>query len=192
MLLLTLGLVLFLGIHSVRILADGWRARCIAAVGEPAWKGAYALLAITGLVLVVRGYAAARMEPVPLWAPPLWTRHVAALLTLPSFVLLAAAYVPGTHVKRVVGHPMVLAVTVWAAAHLLANGTLADALLFGTFLLWAAADYTAARRRDRAAATAYTAGSWARDALATGVGLALWLAFTFWLHRALIGVAPLG
>jgi len=91
-----------------------------------------------------------------------------------------------------VGHPMVLAVAIWAAAHLLANGTLADALLFGTFCLWAAADYTAARRRDRAAATAYAAGSWARDALATGIGLALWLAFTFWLHRALFGVAPLG
>ncbi|MBM4245561.1 MAG: hypothetical protein FJ148_17435 [Deltaproteobacteria bacterium] len=192
MLLLALGLVLFLGVHSVRILADGWRARCIAAVGEPAWKGAYSLLAIAGLVLVIQGYAAARLAPVVLWAPPLWTRHAAALLTVPAFVLLAAAYVPGTHVKRAVGHPMVLAVAIWAAAHLLANGTLADAFLFGAFGLWAAADYTAARRRDRAAATAYAAGSWARDALATGFGLALWLAFTFWLHRALFGVAPLG
>lgn len=189
---LIFGLVLFLGVHSVRILSDGWRARTIAAVGEPVWKGAYSLLAIAGLVLLIRGYAAARLAPVVLWSPPLWTRHAAALLTVPAFVLLAAAYVPGTRVKRAVGHPMVLGVAIWAAAHLLANGTLADGLLFGAFFLWAAADYTAARRRDRAAPTTLLAGTVARDLVATGVGLGLWLAFAFWLHRVLIGVAPFG
>ena len=190
--LLILGLMLFLGVHSIRIVADGWRARFIAAAGEPLWKAAYSLLAVTGLVLAIQGYAEARLAPVVLWSPPVWTRPAAALLALPAFVLLAAAYVPGTRVKRAVGHPMVLGVAVWAGAHLLANGTLADALLFGAFLLWAAADYVAARRRDRAAPGAHTTGGPARDLVAAGAGLALWLAFTFWLHRALIGVAPFG
>lgn len=189
---LIFGLVLFLGVHSVRILSDGWRARTIAAVGEPAWKGTYSLLALAGLVLLIRGYAAARLAPVVLWSPPLWTRHAAALLTVPAFLLLAAAYVPGTRIKRAVGHPMVLGVAIWAAAHLLANGTLADVLLFGAFFLWAAADYTAARRRDRTAPNTLPAGTGARDLVAAGVGLGLWLAFTLWLHRALIGVAPFG
>jgi uncharacterized membrane protein len=131
--LLILGLMLFLGVHSIRIVADGWRTRFIGAAGEPLWKAAYSLLAVTGLVLVIQGYAEARLAPVVLWSPPLWTRHAAALLALPAFVLLAAAYVPGTRVKRAVGHPMVLGVAIWAGAHLLANGTLADALLFGAF-----------------------------------------------------------
>ena len=192
MTLLILGLVLFLGVHSTRIVADGWRTATIARVGEKPWKGIYSLLSIAGFVLLVIGYGAARQSPVVLFAPPVWTRHLAALLTIPAFVLLVAAYVPGNAIKRAVGHPMMAGVKVWALAHLLANGTLADVLLFGTFLAWAVLGFIAARRRDRAAGTSYPAGPTSRTAVAVVVGLVAWAVFAFALHRPLIGVSPFG
>jgi uncharacterized membrane protein len=192
MTLLLLGLALFLGVHSTRIVAESWRTATIARVGAMPWKGIYSLLSIAGFVLIVIGYAAARQSPVVLFAPPVWTRHLAALLTIPAFILLAAAYVPGNAIKRAVGHPMMAGVKVWALAHLIANGTLADVLLFGTFLAWAVLGFIAARRRDRAAGTTYPAGPASRTAIAVVIGLVAWAAFAFALHRPLIGVAPFG
>lgn len=192
MTLLLLGLVLFLAPHSVRIFAEGWRSARVQKMGLLPWKGVVSVLSIVGFVLIVIGYGAARSDPVVLYAPPLWTRHLAALLTIPAFVLLVAAYVPGTRIKRAVGHPMVLGVKLWAFAHLLANGTLVDVVLFGSLLVWAVLDYIAARRRDRAAGTAYPVGPLSRDLIAVGVGLAAWAAFAFWLHGAWIGVRPFG
>jgi len=192
MTLLLLGLALFLGVHSTRIVAEGWRTATVARVGEKPWKAIYSLLSIAGFVLLVIGYGAARQSPVVLFAPPVWTRHLAALLTIPAFVLLVAAYVPGNAIKRAIGHPMVAGVKVWALAHLLANGTLADVLLFGTFLAWAVLGFIAARRRDRAAGTTYPAGPGSRTAITVVVGLVAWAVFAFALHRPLIGVAPFG
>ncbi len=190
--LLILGLVLFLGTHSVRIVADDWRGARIAGLGLMPWKGIYSVVSIIGFVLIVWGYGQARGNPVVLYSPPVWTRHIAALLTVPAFILLVAAYIPGTRIKRAVGHPMVAAVKIWAFAHLLANGTLADVVLFGAFLAWAVADYIAARRRDRAAGTVYAVGPVSRDIAAVAIGLAAWAAFAFWLHAAWIGVRPFG
>lgn len=189
---LILGLILFLGSHSARIFAEPWRQRRIAAMGLNGWKAVYSIVAIAGFVLIVIGYGEARSAPVVLYSPPPWTRHLAALLTIPAFVLLAAAYVPGTRIKRAVGHPMVAGVKIWAFAHLLANGTLADVLLFGAFLAWAVVDYIAARRRDRVAGTVYAVGPVSRDLIAVVIGLAAWALFAFWLHAAWIGVRPFG
>lgn len=187
---LILGLVLFLGVHSVRIVADGWRTRQIARFGERAWKGGFALLSLIGLVLIVWGYGQARLDPVALWTPWAGGRHLAALLTLIAFVLVAAAYVPGNAIKARLKHPMVLGVKVWALAHLLANHTLADALLFGTFLVWAVLDFRSARRRPaQPAGVPVTAG---RTALAVVAGVLAWAAFAFWAHGVLIGVRPFG
>jgi uncharacterized membrane protein len=192
MTLLVLGLVLFLGVHSTRIVADGWRAETIARVGPLPWKAVYSILSIAGFVLLVIGYGIARQSPVVLYTPPVWTRHVAALLTIPAFILLAAAYVPGNAIKRAVGHPMVAGVKTWAIAHLIANGTLADVVLFGSILVWAIASFTAARRRDREAGTVYPSGPASRTVITVVAGLVAWAAFAFWLHRWLIGVAPFG
>lgn len=192
MTLLILGLVIFLGMHSVRIFAEGFRSAQIARLGLGGWKAVYSLVSIVGFVLLVYGYGEARTAPVVLWSPPLWTRHLAALLTIPAFVLLAAAYVPGTRIKKAVGHPMVAGVKIWAFAHLLSNGMLADVLLFGGFLAWAVLDYMAARRRERVAGTVYIAGPVARDVAAVAIGLAAWAAFAFWLHGLLFGVRPFG
>lgn len=190
MAVLLLGLIAFFGPHSVRIVAEPWRERNIARLGEGRWKGLYSLVSIVGLVLIVWGYGLARSDPIVLWQPPQWTRHLAGLLTLPVFVLIAAAYIPGTRIRAVLGHPMLIGVKLWAAAHLLANGTLADVVLFGAFLAWAILDYRAARARDREAGVRYPRLGPGRDAAAVAVGLVVWVAFAFYLHAWLIGVRP--
>ena len=192
MALLILGLALFLGAHSVRIVAEGWRGTRVAKMGLKPWKGVVSVVSIIGFVLIIWGYGIARQAPVVLYAPPVWARHVAALLTLPAFILLVAAYVPGTRIKRVIGHPMVAGVKLWAFAHLLANGTLADVVLFGAFLIWAAGSFRAARRRDHAAGVVYVVGPVTRDVTAVVIGALTWAAFAFWLHGWLIGVRPFG
>ncbi|MCA0241986.1 MAG: NnrU family protein [Proteobacteria bacterium] len=189
---LILGLLIFLGLHSVRIVAEPWRQRTIARMGEGAWKGVYSLLSGLGLALIVWGYAQARLTPLPLWTAPVWARHLAGPLTLVAFVLLAAAYVPGNGIKARLHHPMLLAVKVWALAHLLANDTLADLLLFGGFLLWAVLDFRTARRRDAATGTVYPPGRLSRTLLTTAVGVAAWAVFAFWAHGAWLGVRPFG
>ena len=192
MALLTAGLILFLGVHSVRIFADNWRTAQIARMEPTVWKGGYALLSLIGLVLIVYGYGLARQSPIVLYTAPAWTRHLAALLTLLAFVMIAAAYVPKTRIKAKIKHPMVAGVKVWAFAHLLANGSLADVILFGSFLAWAIFNYSAAMRRDRAANVVYASGPLSRDLTAVAIGGVAWLLFTFWLHGWLIGVRPLG
>ncbi|ART56556.1 protein NrnU [Acidovorax carolinensis] len=192
MLYLVLGLVLFLGVHSVRIVADGWRTQTMARLGAGAWKGLYSLASAAGLVLIVWGYGLARQQPVALWLPPVGMRHAAALLTLIAFILLAAAYVPRNAIKARLHHPMVLGVKVWALAHLISKGNLADVVLFGAFLLWAVLDFRAARQRDRAQGTAYAPGTAAGTMASLVVGVAAWAGFAFWAHAWLIGVAPLG
>lgn len=190
MMVMGLGLVLFLGVHSVRVFADDWRAAQIAARGEGVWKGLYSLLSIAGLGLIVYGYGLTRAAPVELWSPPAWTRHAAALLTLLSFILFAAAQIRGSAIKAAVGHPQVLGTKVWAAAHLLSNGRLADTVLFGAFLVWAIVLYAASRRRDRRHGTRHIAGPVSRDVAVIVAGTAAWVVFAFWLHAWLIGVAP--
>ena len=196
---LILGLILFLGAHSVRILADGWRDQTIAAYGEKAFKGVYTLVAILGFYLLVVGYGEARLQPLALWSPPIFTKHISMLLMLLSSILLIATYIPRNHFKMRLGHPMVLSVKVWALSHLLANGNLADLVLFGSFLIWAVLNFRSARARDRAQVENSVA---IEDSLpkpnlyATLIalfgGMALWAVITFVLHAKVVGVAPMG
>lgn len=188
--MLILGLVLFLGAHSTRIVADGWRTAMVRRLGEARWKGLVALLSIVGLGLVVWGFGLARKQPVELWWPPFFMRHVAWLLTLVSFILLAAAYVPRNAIKARLRHPMVLGVMVWALAHLLANGNVAHGVLFGSFLVWAALSFRAARGRDRASGAIYPAGTASGTVMAVVVGIAAWAGVAFWAHGLLIGIRP--
>ncbi len=192
MTLLIAGLLIFLGVHSVRIVAEDWRTRTRARLGDNAFKGLYSVLSVLGFVLIVYGYGAARLEPIALWGSPAWTRHLAALLTLPAFVLLLAAYVPGNGIKARLHHPMILGVKLWALAHLVANNTVADLLLFGGFLVWSVFSYRAARQRDRAAGTVYPPGRLLPTLLTVVLGLAAGLAFALWAHERWIGVRPFG
>jgi uncharacterized membrane protein len=206
---LILGLVLFLGAHSTRIFADGWRTRTLEAWGEKPFKGVIALVSLVGLYGLVVGYAHVRMEPVVIWQPPIATRHISVLLMLFASILLVAAHLPGNHLKLRLGHPMVLSVKVWALAHLLANGNLADLLLFGTFLLWSVLVYKSSRARDRAqaqaqaqaqlqaqasggSAAAVTVAKMPATIMAVVVGALVWIGITFYLHAIVVGVSPLG
>lgn len=189
---LVMGLVLFLGIHSTRIVSNDWRTSAMERFGEREYKFLYSLLSIAGFALIVWGYALARHDPVVLWnPPPTWLRHAVSLLTLAAFVLVVAAYVPGNHLKAKLRHPMILGVKLWAFSHLIVNNTLADVLLFGSFLVWAVLDFRSSRRRDRTLATVLD-GVASRTVLTVVIGVVAWAVFAFWLHRAWIGVSPLG
>jgi uncharacterized membrane protein len=192
MTVLILGLLLFLGVHSARVFAEPWRARTIQRLGPNGWKGLYSVASLAGFVLIVYGFGLARQAPTLLWVPPVWTRHLSALLMLPALILLVAAYVPGNQIKGRLHHPMVLGVKVWAFGHLIANQMLHELILFGAFLVWAVLSYRAAKARDRAAGTAYPAGSVAMTIVALVAGTLAWAAFAFWLHGPLFGVRPFG
>jgi uncharacterized membrane protein len=189
---LILGLVVFLGVHSVRIVAEDWRTQTRARIGGNAYKGIYSVLSIIGFGLIVWGFGVAREVPVALWVPPRGMRHAASLLTLISFVLFAAAYVPRNGIKARLHHPMILGVKAWALAHLLANGNLAHVVLFGSFLAWGVLDFIASRRRDRALGTSYPAGGTTGTGLTVVLGVVAWAVFAFLLHGMLIGVRPFG
>ena len=186
MLKLVAGLVIFLGVHSIRIVAPGWRDQMVARLGVGGWKALHSIASLAGFVLIVGGYAAARLEPIALYHPPFWLRHVMMLLMLPVFVLLVAAYLPG-RIKAAVKHPMLTATKAWALSHLLVNGMLADVLLFGGFLAWAVIDRISAGKRPQPAAPA-TPPSIVYDVIAVVVGLVLYAAFAFWAHPRWIGV----
>jgi uncharacterized membrane protein len=188
--MLVAGLVVFLGTHSIAIVNAGWRDRMIARLGAPAWKLLFGLVSLLGLVLIVWGYGLARQEPVILYVPPLWLRHVTLLLLVPVFPLLLAAYLPG-RIQTATRHPMLAAVKLWAFAHLLANGMLADVVLFGAFLVWAVADRISLKHRTPPFVPG-AAPSKLNDLIAVVAGLGLYVAFLFWLHRWLIGVPPVG
>lgn len=192
MALLVVGLAIFIAIHSIRVVAAPWREAQIERFGMPAWRGFFALFSILGIVLIVWGYGLGRRYPVPIWLPPFGMAHVTALLTAIAFVMIAAACVPGNHIKRALGQPFMSGVALWAFAHLLANGTLHAIVLFAALLVWALVKLRADRRRDREAGVVYAPGTLARDALAVVIGLVAWAVFAFWLHGVLIGVRPLG
>lgn len=192
MALLIAGLILFLAAHSMRVFADDWRSRMIERLGELKWKGVVTVLSIAGFILLIVGYGEARLTPIVLWEPPVWTRHLSLLLNLLAFILLAAAYVPRNSIKAKIGHPMIAGVKIWALAHLIANGTLADVLLFGGFLLWAVVNFRASRRRDRMNSTVYPSGAMSNNLLTLVVGLGAGVVFMVWLHVRWIGVSPLG
>jgi uncharacterized membrane protein len=185
---LVLGLLLFLGVHSVRIVAPAWRDAQIARFGRHAWRGLYSVVSLVGFVLLVWGYGLARQQPVVLWTVPAGLRHLAAPLVLIAFVLIAASQVGGNVIQARLQHPMLLGTKLWAFAHLLANQTLADLLLFGAFLVWAVLAFRSARRRGPVEVVVKPG----RTTIAVVAGAALWAFFAFWAHAAWIGVRPFG
>lgn len=187
---LILGLILFLGMHSIHIIAPDIRTQVIArGGGRGAWMWPYTGIAGVGFALIILGYALARQDAVFLYFPPPALRHLALVVMLPVFPLLLAAYLKG-RIGQIVRHPMLFATMLWAVAHLMANGTLADLLLFGSFLIWAFVDRQTLLRRDAGAAACRK--PWGRnDAIALVGGLALYLAFIGGLHALLFGVSPI-
>ena len=183
---LIVGILVFLGMHSISILAEDWRSRIVARVGLIAWQALYSILTLVGLVLIIRGYAAARADPVVLYVPPLWARHSAILLMMFVFPLLLATYLPG-RIKIAFKHPTLVAVKTWAVAHLLANGGLHDLVLFGAFLAWAVVDRISYRYRAPRPPRELPASRW-NDAITIIGGLALYAIFLRGGHAWLTGM----
>ncbi len=190
MTILIIGLALFLGIHSISIVTPGLRSQSVASMGPNGWRGAYSIVSAVGFALILYGYHLARLQPVILYTPPGWMRHVTFLLMLPVFPLLLAAYLPG-RIKTALKHPMLAAVKFWALAHLLSNGSLADVLLFGGFLVWAIFDRISFKRRPPQVIQTAPPGRF-NDLIAVVTGLALYVFFILWAHLRLFGVSPLG
>lgn len=191
MAVLIAGMVLFLGIHSIRIVAEPGRGGLVARLGLWPYKGIYSLIALAGLVLIVIGYGQARMDPVSLYQPPAFLRHLNMLLMLIVFPAMLAAYLPG-RVQTALAHPLLVAVKAWALGHLLVNGMLHDVLLFGGFLAWAVADRISIKRRTAPGSSPRLPAWRFNDALVIIGGLGLYFAFAFWLHPILIGVPAAG
>jgi uncharacterized membrane protein len=192
MLMLIQGLVLFLGVHSTRIFADGWRTQMIARMGPLPWKALYSIVSIASFIVIVWGFRMARRETLVLYATPPWMVHVTALLMVLAMILFVAAYIPRNWFKARFHHPQALSVKTWAVAHLLSNGEVANVVLFVAFLVWAAFSFRAARQRDRANNTVYPPANAIGTTIAVAAGLVAWSVFALLLHGPLIGVRPLG
>lgn len=188
MLFLVWGLVIFLGTHSIRVTGDSLRDQLVQRIGPARFKAIYALSSLLGFALLVYGFGIARDMPVVLWTPPPAMKHLAYLLTLLAMVLMAAVYVPHNAIKAKLHHPMVLSVKVWALAHVLANGTLAHLVLFGSMLTWSVVLFKASRARDKRNQMVYAAGNKGATILTIEIGIAMWLVFIGWAHGWLIGV----
>jgi uncharacterized membrane protein len=192
MAILVLGLIIFLGLHSTRIFAEGGREKAIARLGEGPWKGIYSLLSVIGFVLIVWGFAEARYTAPALYTAPAGARHLTITFMLIAMVLLVAYFFKQSHITAAVHHPMVWSVAVFGLAHLISNGSAADLVLFGAFLVWAAADLVSSYARDRRDGVVYPEPSWRATVGAIVLGLGLWVVIAFWLHYWLFGVSPLG
>jgi uncharacterized membrane protein len=183
---LLIGLALFLGVHSISIVNVAWRDDVVTRIGKRSWQALYSVVVLAGLILIIYGYGLARQAPVLLYVPPLWLRNLTLLLMLPVFILLLAPYLPG-RIKMIVPHPMLLATKLWALAHLFANGTLADVVLFGSLILWAGMDRVSMKRRDSRPVPGLPASGW-NDLLVFLLASVLYVAFIGGVHSWLIGV----
>lgn len=192
MAILVLGLVLFLGVHSTRIFANGWRDATASKMGLLTWKAAYAALSIIGFIIIVMGFRMARQDTLVLYVTPAWMKHVTAVLMMLAFMLFFAAYIPRNWFKWKFHHPQALSVKVWALGHLLSVGVMADVVLFGAFLVWAVLSFRAGRQRDRANNTVYAPYNAIGTVATIVAGLVGWSIFALLLHGPLIGVRPLG
>jgi uncharacterized membrane protein len=191
MTILILGLVIFLGLHSTRIISESGRERAIARIGEGPWKGVYSLVSVIGFVLIVWGFARARYDASLLWTPPAGARHITMLLMLIALILFAGFLFKRSHIAVVTHHPMLWAVLLWSVGHLFANGSTADLLLFGAFLVWSAADLMSSYARDRRNGIVYAEPELRATAGAVVVGLVVYAALIGGLHLWLFGVSPL-
>ena len=182
-----LGLVLFLGAHVFVTMRER-RDALIKAIGAGPYRGLFSLVSLVGIVLIGYGFAWYRSTClIPVWSPPPWTRHIVELLMWPASILFVAAYIPG-NIKRAVGHPMLVGVKTWAAAHLAANGDLGGIILFGAVLLWAGYDRATLKRRSDPGAPPIPVGGARNDIAAVVVGTIVYVALGLVFHPVVIGV----
>lgn len=188
MTLLILGLLLFLGGHLVRVVAPAFRERMMDRMGTWGWKAVYSVPSIVGFVLLIIGYDQVRWTSPVLWESPQWTRMVATLVMAPALVIFLSAYLPGK-IRDGLRHPMLIAVVLWAVVHLLANGRVADLILFGSFLAWSLVVLAASWRRPWQPKAGPNGPVF--DLVAVLVGIAAWMLLIRGGHAVLFGM-PVG
>ncbi|MCV2402459.1 NnrU family protein [Marinomonas sp. C2222] len=192
MLTLTVGLVIFFAVHSISLVAPEWRDRNMTGrKGVLQWHTRIGMISLLSTAFIIMGYQEARLEPIWLWFPPLFTRHITSLLMVIALFFVGAAIIPKTKTKSKVGYPFLIAIKLWAVAHLISNGNLADLVLFGGFLAWSVTSYVVYRRRDRQAGVKPSESSIRFDLMAVSFALASSFFIIAYLHKALIGVSPL-
>jgi uncharacterized membrane protein len=183
--ILIIGLIVFIGVHLLPTLRPQ-RGNLIGKLGEGGYKGLFSLVSLLGLVLIVWGYGQYRASGyIPVWEPPRGMNHLALTLMWFSFVALAAAYSPNGKIKGMLKHPMLVAVKIWALAHLLSNGDLGSIILFVSLLAYAVYDRIAVKKRGDTGAPPAPFGK--GDIIALAVGSVAWVAMIF-LHPYIIGV----
>lgn len=182
---LIFGLILFLGVHSISILAPGYRETLVTK-NEKAYKAVYALLSLLGLYFIVNGYADLREDPSIIYFGAQSLRPLVSILMLVGFILFFVPYFPGK-IKAVTKNPQLLSVVLWAFSHLLVNGSLADILLFGSFLVWSIVDLISMKKRPQRVVSPLKA-SWVNDVIVIVAGAAIYAIFVRFLHGSLIGV----
>jgi uncharacterized membrane protein len=186
-----LGLVIFLGAH-VFVTRRNERAALVAKLGEWPYRGLFSLVAIIGLGLITYGFAQYRASGlIPVWNPPLWTRHIVIALMWPASILIAAAYIPG-NIKKAVKHPLLVAVKTWAFAHLCANGDLGGIILFASVLAWAVYDRISLKHRSDPGSPPIPYGGTKNDIIAVIVGTIIYLALGLVFHPVVIGLPVFG
>lgn len=192
MTLLIVGIILFLGVHLVRVVAPDLRRSMIAHLGEIGWRAGYSVASILTLILLIYGFGQARQVTGMLYNPPVWTAHIAITLMLIAMICLVASLLPAGHIATKTKHPMVLSVKIWALAHLLANGETSSVLLFGAFLAWGVIVRISLKRRERAGEITLRPFVSAKyDFHAVVIGIVVWALIIWKLHEWLIGVSPL-
>jgi uncharacterized membrane protein len=197
LLLMMVGLVLFLGAHTLTTQREV-RSRVIAASGEGGYKLGYALVSIAGLALIAWGFshyrASGMIDVWERWCSPDVLRllkHLTDALMLPAIIMVVAAYIRG-RIYVTLKHPMLAGVKLWAFGHLLANGDLGGIILFGSFLAWAVFDRISLKRRGDAGAPPIPVGGAANDLIAIAVGGVTYLALAFAFHPVVIRVPVIG
>ncbi|KZN13995.1 NnrU family protein [Marinomonas sp. TW1] len=191
MLMLVVGLVIFICVHSIRVVAPNWRDMHLEKTGLVQWRTRFILLSVLSLALIVLGYQKMRLEPIWLWFPPIVVQHISALVMLVALFALGSAMIPKTSLKSKMGYPFLIAVKLWAFAHLMSNGTLADVILFGSLLVWSVVSFAVYRRRDRRNGVVREEGGVQYNLMAFVFAMVSWFAIVFFLHKAVIGVSPL-
>jgi uncharacterized membrane protein len=191
LLVMILGLVLFLGVHTLTTQREV-RAQIIASAREGGYKIGYSLVSAAGLALIIWGFAHYRATGwIDVWYPPTALKHIAVALMLPAVILVVASYIRG-RIYTTLKHPMLAGVKLWAAAHLIANGDLGSIILFGSFLGWAVFDRITLKRRADTGAPPIAVGGPANDLIAVAVGVVAYLALAFAFHPVVIGVPVVG
>ncbi|MCX7567230.1 NnrU family protein [Sulfitobacter sp. F26169L] len=132
MTLLIAGLILWIAAHYFKRLMPAQRA----AMGDKG-KGLVALVLVVSLILMIIGYRGA--DFIPVWTPPTFLNGINNLAMLVAFWIYGSSAAKGAKAWPAykTRHPQLLAVKIWAAAHLLVNGDLASIILFGGMLAWA-------------------------------------------------------